>query len=53
MFHDDMSHLGYDRMIKKMSERSWFPKMNQVAKKYVKHCIDCAHGKNFLVRNLD
>lgn len=45
MFHDDMSHLGCDRMIHKMRECGWFPKMNQVAKKYVKHCLDCVHGK--------
>lgn len=46
MFHDDMSHLGFDRMVRKMAEVGWFPRMNQVAKKYVKHCLDCAHGMN-------
>lgn len=45
MFHDEMSHLGYDRMIAKLGEICWFPKMNQVVRKYVQHCLDCAHGK--------
>lgn len=44
MYHDDMSHLGFDRMIKKLGESCWFPKMNQIVKKYVRNCLDCAHG---------
>lgn len=46
LFHDESSHLGWDKCIAKMREDLFWPKMGQCLKKYIRNCRSCVLGKS-------
>lgn len=46
LFHDESSHIGFDKCLAKMREDLFWPKMGQCVKKYIKNCRACVLGKS-------
>ncbi|CAK1549316.1 unnamed protein product [Leptosia nina] len=46
LFHDQNSHVGYDKTLNKISENFWFPNLAAFTKKYIEHCLVCVEGKS-------
>lgn len=46
LYHDESSHIGWEKGIKKMQEDLYWPKMSKCFKKYVKNCRSCVLGKS-------
>ena len=45
MYHDENSHVGYEKTLDKVAQRYWFPRLRNFVKKYVEHCITCTVAK--------
>lgn len=46
LYHDESSHIGWDKCISKMREDLFWPKMGQCLKKYIRNCTACVLGKS-------
>lgn len=46
LYHDESSHIGFDKCISKMREDLFWPKMGQCLKKYIRNCRACVLGKS-------
>jgi len=46
LYHDESSHIGFDKCINKMREDLYWPKMGKCLKKYIKNCRSCVLGKS-------
>lgn len=40
-YHDNNSHVGYDKTVTAIRENYWFRKLNDFVKKYIKNCLVC------------
>lgn len=48
MNHDDIGHVGFEKVLERIKKNYWFSKMKRFVKKYVGACIDCAYSKKTL-----
>jgi hypothetical protein len=46
IFHDDQSHVGWEKTLASIKLYFWFPNMTRYVRKYVEHCLLCAVRKN-------
>lgn len=46
LYHDESSHIGWDKCIQKMREDLFWPRMGQCLKKYIANCRACVLGKS-------
>lgn len=46
LYHDESSHIGWDKCIQKIREDLYWPKMGKCLKKYINHCRACTLGKS-------
>lgn len=46
VYHDQSSHIGWNKCIAKMREELFWPKMGQCVKKYIRNCRSCILGKS-------
>lgn len=46
LYHDESSHIGWDKCIAKMREDLFWPKMGLCLKKYIRNCRACVLGKS-------
>lgn len=46
IYHDQSSHIGFDKCIAKMKEDLFWPRMAKCLKKYVRNCRACVLGKS-------
>lgn len=46
LYHDESSHIGWDKCIQKMKEDLFWPKMSKCLKKYINNCRACVLGKS-------
>ncbi|KAG6464791.1 hypothetical protein O3G_MSEX014731 [Manduca sexta] len=51
MNHDDIGHLGLQKILKRIKTNYWFSKMSRFIKKYVTACLDCAYAKKTSTSN--
>ena len=40
-YHDEMSHIGCEKVIEIIRRTYWFPKMKDVVKEYIGNCLKC------------
>lgn len=52
LYHDESSHIGWDKCSRKMREDLFWPKMGQCLKKYIKNCKSCVLGKSHSGRRI-
>lgn len=45
VFHDEHSHIGYDKTLDLILKHFWFPGLRQFVKKYLEHCLICISKK--------
>lgn len=45
VFHDEHSHVGFDKTISLILKHFWFPGLRHFVKKYIQHCLVCMSKK--------
>lgn len=46
LYHDESSHIGWNKCISKIREDLYWPRMGQCLKKYIRNCRACVLGKS-------
>lgn len=39
--HDDLGHVGRDKVVKSITDAYWFPKIGEKVKTYIENCLKC------------
>lgn len=45
-YHDEMGHFGEDKVLERLQQKFWFPKMRKYVRSYIQACPQCAFHKS-------
>lgn len=43
--HDDIGHFGLDKILERLQQTFWFPRMRKYMKAYISACVECCYNK--------
>jgi len=41
IYHDQLGHVGIDKMVEVISKSYWFPKVREKCKRHINSCLKC------------